>query len=94
MQNTRLGIKISTATCNIFFQPHSHFEWHEPYVLNVCFGHMVWAYPLGLCFGGMRWAYHLGICFEPMLWAYALGVCFGCLLAAKIELLATSINNT
>ena len=64
------------------------------YALGLCFGHMVWAYPLGLCFGCMRWAYYLGISFEPMLWAYALGVCFGCLLATKIELLATSINRT
>ena len=37
MQNIRLGIKICTATCNIFFQPRARFEWHEPYFCTSLF---------------------------------------------------------
>jgi len=81
---------VNAFFADLFFQPYAHFEWHEPYVVNVCFCPMLWVNALGLYFGPILWsytlayalAYALGLCFGPMLWAYSLGLCFGPMLWA------------
>ena len=48
------------------------------YVVEVCYGSMLWEYVVEVCYGSRLWEYVMGVCYGSMLWEYAM-LCYGIL---------------